>query len=825
MATAGPPEQGDQPPAPRHHHRIAHLAGLSRRSRAGTAAPRRPALPPVTLTLALAATALAALATLASLPLPTTPSAGATGATTPAWVAPPDDHWGGNATANPANPANPAGCDPIDPAQCMLPYPNDFFTRPDPTSATERRLNLNVFAMPRNVLGEPVIPTAWNASDGFSAGSQILTVVPGLTKNTDLTPSHLPPVTDLSENADPNIGVILLDTETGQHVPVWAEVDQNTHESGVVSTGAVQQDLIIHPAVNLSDGTRYIVALRNLVTDNGTAPTPSAAFSTYRNGTAPATDPRRAHMEGIFETLTEAGWTNRSSIYLAWDFTTASTQNVTGRLVSIRDQAFAQLGETPAQLAEGKVVGRSPQFFVNDVTDFTPQQNANVARQITGYFTVPCFIGPTCDPPVKCAQLTGGLFDDCPSPGTFVLNPLKPDSVPHQVAGQTYEANFICNVGRSAYESGQKLRPVEYGHGLFGSATEVNASAQEEMAGGFGMMYCATDWFGMASADVPNALLALSNISLFPMIADRVQQGELNFLYLARLMVHPDGFSSNAAFQWSDGTSFIDTTQAYYDGNSQGGIYGGTVCAVSVDVRHCVLGVPGMNYSVLLPRSADYVDPAPLLSDLNPKTFDLSNPTNSLGYSQVFDTFYPDQAQRELVLDLIQTLWDRADPDGYASDITGGLPDTPSHQVLLQMAWGDHQVPNVEAETEARTIGAALVGGPLPTSAHPALVPPRFGPYQDPFWGIPSIASYPYRGSALAVFDTGPFNAANPKGTGLSPTSDLPNYSGNDPHEAPRIAPLAQQEKSAFMEPAGQVSAPGSGPPYFAFGWNGATGL
>ena len=42
----------------------------------------------------------------------------------------------------------------------------------------------------------------------------------------------------------------------------------------------------------------------------------------------------------------------------------------------------------------------------------------------------------------------------------------------------------------------------------------------------------------------------------------------------------------------------------------------------------------------------------------------------------MFDSAYPDQSQRLLVLDLAQTLWDRSDPNGYASHMTGGLPDT-----------------------------------------------------------------------------------------------------------------------------------------------------
>ena len=48
------------------------------------------------------------------------------------WVNHDNDNWAGS--ANPANPGfvtDPAGCDPVDAAQCLLPYPNDWFTRHD----------------------------------------------------------------------------------------------------------------------------------------------------------------------------------------------------------------------------------------------------------------------------------------------------------------------------------------------------------------------------------------------------------------------------------------------------------------------------------------------------------------------------------------------------------------------------------------------------------------------------------------------------------------------------------------------------------------------
>ena len=239
-----------------------------------------------------------------------------------------------------------------------------------------------------------------------------------------------------------------------------------------------------------------------------------------------------------------------------------------------------------------------------------------------------------------------------------------------------------------------------------------------------------------------------------------------------------------------------------------------------------------MDYSILLPRSSDYVATQPLTS-FDPSQFDPADPSSAVGFSSVVDFFYPDQAQRMLIFDLIQTLWDRSDPDGYATHMTssaeGGLLEhTPDHHALLQIAWGDHQVANITAEDEARTIGAGAID--------PAVLSTRLsgsndpgGPYSydpsSPFWGLPAIASFPYAGSAIVMFDSGPVGAS-PYGTDPPPPSDVPNRTGQDPHEAPRRACAAQDQKDAFLAIGGMVTEPSqpdgpAPPPYFAGGWQG----
>src|SRR5690606_23969342 len=107
-------------------------------------------------------------------------------------------------------------------------------------------------------------------------------------------------------------------------------------------------------------------------------------------------------------------------------------------------------------------------------------------------------------------------------------------------------------------------------------------------------------WAGMSDVDIPNAVASLGDFSNFRTMIDRLQQGLLNQIVLGRLMMHPDGLAALPEFQRADGTPLIETGHLDYDGNSQGGIMGLALIAVSPDIDRAVLGVPGMNYSLLL---------------------------------------------------------------------------------------------------------------------------------------------------------------------------------------------------------------------------------
>lgn len=82
-------------------------------------------------------------------------------------------------------------------------------------------------------------------------------------------------------------------------------------------------------------------------------------------------------------------------------------------------------------------------------------------------------------------------------------------------------------------------RPSLYGHGLFGRAAEVGSSGQRELANNHNFVLCATDEIGMSESDLGTAFLITTDVSNFPKLADRLQQGLLNELYLGRAMIHP----------------------------------------------------------------------------------------------------------------------------------------------------------------------------------------------------------------------------------------------------------------------------------------------
>ena len=658
--------------------------------------------------------------------------------------------------------ANADRCEMLDQQNCLLPFPSSFYTVADDSTVTGRRINISIDSTPKNKQGVPMDPAEWNRNDGFSPSQMLLAQVPGI----DLVQSGAPLLGDLTRSQAPDSPIVVIRASTGEQHLVFTELDANTEDP-------LEQALIIRPMEQFERGERYIVALRNLQNTAGeTLPAPEV-FAAFRDSTLtdnPAIEQRRESMEAIFAELADAG-IERQSLYLAWDFNVASVENITGRMLHIRDEAFADLGNA------------APQFTVEEIIDFGDcpplvncEQNEYISRRITGTYTVPNF-----------------LDSDEGGAGSAFYYAAEGDELPSRMNGDnTLQARFICQVPRSVAEDfgaapKAAARPSLYGHGLLGSAGEVERGTGANiniMADTYQMMFCATDWIGFSSQDVGAAIAALQDFSLIRPVFDRQQQGFLNFMYLARLLKHPQGFASDPAFQ-AGGQPVFDNSNVYYDGNSQGGILGGALMGVIQDVTRGVLGVPGMTYSTLLRRSIDF------------ETYSLFFSGSATGDE---GGGYPSVMDQTQLLSMVQMLWDRAEASGYAYHIESNtLPNTPSHAVLLQVAYGDHQVSMWTAEAMARSIGARL--------RVPALEPGRH-PDENPFVNLEPVPAGDYTGSVLTYWDDGPVGGgAEDGGTAPPPSANLPPFEpdfGEAPHSLPRKDPNAQRQKSEFLKPEGE---------------------
>ncbi len=657
--------------------------------------------------------------------------------------------------AAPAASAAGADCQPFTSTPCLLPFPNNLYTVKDNSTPTGVRVHLPPAAMPKNGAAIAINPQEWNRNDGFSPGSDIVVRVPGLDNPTALNKTKPAPLTDMSQALKPAAPIVVIDAATNKRRVIWAELDSTASD-------AAHTTLLIHAAKNFTEGHRYIVAMRNLKNKNGAKLQAPSWFAKLRdNKPLPAAEQsQKARYNSIFASLDKAGIA-RNSLYEAWDFTVMSRKSLSARMLQIRNNAFSQLGDS--NLADGQVQGTAPPFTVDTVTN---NPATGISREVTGSFTVPCYLNEAGCGPMPTTPTSDG--------GGFHYSSSGADALPTQIPGNTTTAEYDCIIPTSASQL-SPARPSLYGHGLLGEAGEVDAGNVEAMASEHNMMFCATNWWGLASTDIPYDVAALQDLNKFPDVVDRLQQGVLNTLYLGRLMRTADGFASNASFQNGTGHSLFSTAHLYYDGNSQGGIMGGMTTAVAPDYTRAVLGVPGMDYGgLLLQRSTDFGLYATFLF-------------GGAGYTD--DSLHP------LVLDLMQQLWDRGEADGYAQHITySALPGTPEHKVLMHVAYGDHQVSMYAAAVEARTIGAKFHS--------PGLDLPARSQNKNLFYKIPAIQSYPFKGSAMVIWDNGPLRTEDPPTTNVPPSEDPDdNPPRDDPHGDVRATVAARVQKSNFLRP------------------------
>jgi hypothetical protein len=658
--------------------------------------------------------------------------------TCPTLPAPPTD----------AAPLLAAACDPLVPTHCGYPFPSNVYLADSTTTATMKAVAIPAEAMPLTKSMGRLNPAMVAGSDGFSPGQPILTHLPGATV------TGLPTQDTIAMSVTTASPTILLNADTGELVPHWAELDEE-----LASEADSDRAFMIRPVVRLADATRYIVAIRHVVDSSGTALAPTPVFQALRDGTSscdPSVGLRQSLYADIFAKLKAAG-IETSDLQLAWDYSTASRANNTAWLLHMRDDALAKVGTMGPTytLFPPAAAGTSP-----DPTTSPSCNNLKVGTNPTEtQGTSPSEIGSG-----NCSQdspnthiwrrlfglMTVPIYTTTPNPGAG-LN-FGSDGLPAQNGTAQYE--FEVNIPMSAtVKAGY---PLQNGHGLLGDKTEGDNSYLATIDDQGDYVSIAVDLIGFDQDDQTTVENILSgDPSPFNDLVGRQQQGILNSLLSMRMM---NALASDPA-TFYNGKPTIDASKHFYRGDSQGGIMGTTYMAVSTDVTLGVLGEPGAPYSLLLNRSEDF---AP--------------------FFQILNLVYPTGRDIQGLLGLIQMMWDRSEPDGYMPYIvSNNLPNTPAHQVLIHANIGDYQVTPLGAHIIARAVGAK-----------------NLSPVNREVYGVTDDPG-PINGSAMVEWTWGldPAPETNTPPTNLCPAAAPPKC--GDPHDQLRIQPASIQQEIDFF--------------------------
>ena len=606
----------------------------------------------------------------------------------------------------------------------MLPYPSDVFRVEDPEIVGGFRIRVEGEALPVRRDGTPTDLLSLHPTDGFSPGSQILVLFPG-----GVDPGNLVhPTRDPERSLEESSPTVLLEAETGRRILHFAELDPRAGDDA-------RRGLLIRPLERLGLSARYVVAIRGLVDRAGApvvAPRAFAAIRDRRVGGHPVVGPVARRFErDVFPVLADAG-VDRSGLQLAWDFTTASEENLTRDLLRVRDDLLARLDASP------------PPVTILRVRDDVDE---HVFRRIQATVRVPLYVGHE-------------------YPGAR----LRRDDAGNVVAVGEADVPFTVHVPRSLATGGGPGRLLQYGHGFFGFREEAGSRFPTSFADRFGYVIVAADWWGM---EFPDQIGVGLDIAFEPELAlrftDRLHQGFANFLAVADAAMRTLPAIPEVRI---DGRLPYDPSRIHYYGISQGGILGGTYAALSPHVDRAVLGVGGACFPFMMFRA---------------KPFEL--------FLSAIELQAPDPLDQQKAVVGIQGSFDRIDPLTYAHRVLADpFPGSPvDRQVLMQIGIGDAQVPNLASHLHARAMGIPHLGpapreipridrveGDVPSALvefdfgidpPPGISPPR---RRRTTWSTRESAAST-RACARWIASSGPAGGSSRPATGPATRSDRPS--------------------------------------------------
>ena len=574
-------------------------------------------------------------------------------------------------------------CNPLGFDHCMAPWPSSAFEVADATTRTGRKLAIPAQTLLRNSNGTYTDPAPWNKADGFSATAPMVMNFPG-----GVDPGPLADPTEVDQSLTAASPTVLVDMNTGEKVAHFAEVDVPAADL------PDHQAVYIRPMKRLTAGHRYAVAIKNNLDGKGGGELPvPAGFAALRDGVTtshPLLEAMRPRFAEVLTALAAAG-APTDGLVVAWDFTVGSDEFVRRLPTSARDKALAELDREPST--------------VTIDTDAIVDDGTVIRRRIDGHLTGPLFL-------TNDGEYVAGT--------TLALGA---DGLP-ELQGR-YSFPFTAVIPACAYQPGHApVGIMMYGHGLNGTGEQAASGAIRATAAAACVISVGTDMRGMSEPDIGNIARALTDLNRADEVMEVLVQGLVNHVTLARAMetvltnqVFVCRPADATATGCTAGRTLADPGKLYYYGLSQGHIFGTAVMAYVPNIKRGVLGVGGGGYSLMLERSTDW-------------------PT----YRTIMAGAYEDPLDIVMAINLFQQRWDATETSGIANVVLAGTATgTPPKQILLHMAVGDDEVPNLSTEWQARSMDIPVI---TPASVH---VP----------WGMTTQDAPVVMGSGLVIMDGG----------------------------------------------------------------------
>ena len=547
-------------------------------------------------------------------------------------------------------------CDPIMPSACTFPWPSSAFLAADADRATGYTLTFGPTSLPANSAGVHIDPTPYRRMDGYGVGTPIMVYFAGL------DPTPFATEASIEESLAADAPLLLFEVTDAGHrrVPYWAEMDAFV---------ADQQALLVRPAEILRPATRYVVAFRDLSTTDGEPIVPSEAFAAYRDGVAAGALSTRAQRFDELFAILDAEGVDRGRVTLAWDFVTASSEALHGRMLQMWDDAIERLGSDGPTLVFDEV----EEYLAEDDGSGQPV-NPYVALRIKGHVEVPHYLRQ-----VSFLGIDGWFLN---ADADWVITP-----------DGTREAPFWISVPHGALD-GTPHGLIKHGHGMFGDGKDAADLGWTRLCGAHPPRECgwfhgrvdqqhqfitfASDLIGMSAYDEDTyAPLLISDLTYFPWIGDRLHQGLLEWLLVTRAMKTQLGAMPDLV----ERGVVVNAEEVFYWGISQGAIFGPSFVALSPDVQRGVFSVAGVNYISLVERSANF-EP----------------------FFNFLAAAYPNRHDQVVAEATIQLLWDGTDGVSYIRHVAAEpLPDRQPAQMLVDVTRGDYQVAPVTMEVAARS--------------------------------------------------------------------------------------------------------------------------